>query len=623
MRRLSLIGLLIMLLTLSAAGPSSSATASAPSFRGILHRIFKHACDTPLPGRAGCLAIAVTNPDGSTPAPTSPLVRPSAVSPSAVRPAATPAGFGPADLQSAYNVASAAASSGGSKTVAIVDAYDDPYAASDLATYRSTYGLPPCGAGCFTQVDQAGGTNYPAPDVGWSQEISLDLDMVSAVCPNCKILLVEAYSPSYVDLGTAVNQAAALGATEISNSYGGGESGAENSFSSSYFNHPGVDITASSGDNGYGVEFPAASQYVTAVGGTTLSRIGNARGWTESAWSGAGSGCSSYVPKPSWQVDAGCPRRMVADVSAVADPRTPVAVYDSYGTRGWMQFGGTSVASPVVASIYALAGGRSPGSSFGSYAYANPQQYSDVVGGSNGSCGGSYQCTAMVGYDGPTGIGTPNGVGPPTPPPPPTPPVNTRAPSVSGTLAAGQTLTADPGSWTASPTSYVYDWKRCTSNTVASCASTGAGGSTYALSSADVGVFITVSVTASNGATSLPATAPVVGPVSAAPPASFSLSASPTSQSVTRGNSASYTITVNRQNGFAGSVAFSATGLPSGVTASFSPTSSTTQTTLTLKSARTSPTGAHPIKVVGTSSGFPPASVSVNLTLNGCFIFCF
>ena len=274
-----------------------------------------------------------------------------------------PPGYGPSDLQNAYNLASAVAAGNGSgKTVAIVDAYHDPNAEADLGVYRQTYGLTPCTTqnGCFRQVNQNGSSSsYPSTDGGWSQEISLDLDMVSAVCPSCHILLVEANSSYMSDLGKAVNTAASLGASAISNSYGGGEYSGETLDESSYFNHPGINVTVSSGDNGYDVEFPAASQYVTAVGGTSLTKTTtNTRGWAEVAWSGAGSGCSAYEPKPAWQsTPAGCSRRVVADVSADADPNTGVAVYDSLsyqGYSGWMVFGGTSVASPVVASVDAL-----------------------------------------------------------------------------------------------------------------------------------------------------------------------------------------------------------------------------------------------------------------------------
>ena len=325
----------------------------------------------------------------------------------------SPADYNPADLQSAYHLPSSTAGSG--QTVAIVDAYDDPNAASDLSVYRSQFGLSGCTTanGCFKKVDQNGGTHYPRANGGWAQEISLDLDMVSAICPNCHILLVEASSSSLTNLGTAVNRAAAMGANEISNSYGGSESSSDSSYDSTYFNHPGIAITVSSGDSGYGVQYPAASQYVTAVGGTTLNRASNARGWSETAWSGAGSGCSAYDPKPSWQTDSGCSKRTVADVSAVADPNTGVSVYDSYayqGQSGWLVFGGTSVASPIIASVYALAGNAST-VTYGSYPYSHTSSLNDVTSGSNGSCGGSYLCTAGNGYDGPTGLGTPNGTG--------------------------------------------------------------------------------------------------------------------------------------------------------------------------------------------------------------------
>ncbi|MFN8498563.1 MAG: peptidase S8 [Anaerolineae bacterium] len=325
--------------------------------------------------------------------------------------AAAPSGFGPSDLQAAYRIP---ATISGQPTVAIVDAYDDPKAEADLAVYRSRYGLPACTTanGCFKKVNQTGGTKYPRADGGWAQEISLDLDMVSAVCPNCKILLVEANSSSLTDLGTAVNYAASVpSVVAISNSYGGTEFSSESYYESRYYNHPGKVITVSSGDSGYGVEFPAASRYVTAVGGTSLKRDGSARGWSEQVWNGAGSGCSAYIPKPTWQKDSGCARRSVADVAAVADPATGVAVYDSYafqGYSGWLVFGGTSVSAPIIASVYAVAG-NTASVTYGSYPYSHTGNLFDVTSGSNGSCGNGYLCTGGAGYDGPTGVGTPNG----------------------------------------------------------------------------------------------------------------------------------------------------------------------------------------------------------------------
>ncbi|NJP44273.1 S53 family peptidase [Actinacidiphila epipremni] len=331
-----------------------------------------------------------------------------------ITPDATPSGYGPSDLQSAYALPSSA---GAGQTVAIVDAQDDPNAEKDLGTYRSQYGLPACTTanGCFKKVNQTGGTSYPTADSGWAGEISLDLDMVSAVCPQCHILLVEATSASMANLGTAVNTAVSLGAKYVSNSYGGGESSSDTSYDSSYFNHPGVAITVSSGDEGYGAEYPAASKYVTAVGGTALNRAsGTSRGWTESVWNtssseGTGSGCSAYDAKPTWQTDTGCSKRTIADVSAVADPATGLAVYDSYQASGWQVYGGTSASSPIIASVYALAGTPASGTTPASYPYAHTSALNDVTSGSNGSCSGSYLCTAKPGYDGPTGLGTPNG----------------------------------------------------------------------------------------------------------------------------------------------------------------------------------------------------------------------
>ncbi|GAC1652149.1 MAG: hypothetical protein NVS4B3_13950 [Gemmatimonadaceae bacterium] len=348
-------------------------------------------CPSAAPGEARCHSLVRVDNSGQPLATTSPT------------------GYVPADLQAAYVLPSGTAGSG--QTIAIVDAYDDPNAESDLAVYRSQFGLPPCTTsnGCFRKIDQNGGTKYPRGNGGWGQEISLDLDMASAICPNCHILLVEASSNSFADLATAVDQAAKQGANVISNSYGGGEYANEVN-DQSHYNHPGTAITVSSGDNGYGVQFPAASQYVTAVGGTSLTRDVSTRGWGETAWSGAGSGCSAYVSKPSWQTDPGCSRRTVADVSAVADPNTGVAVYDTYrqsGGGGWLVFGGTSVAAPIIGSVYALAGNANS-VTYGSYPYSHTGSLFDIVSGSNGTCG-TYLCNAQVGFDGPTGNGTPNG----------------------------------------------------------------------------------------------------------------------------------------------------------------------------------------------------------------------
>lgn len=330
-------------------------------------------------------------------------------------------GYAPKDLRDAYGLGSSATGSG--QTIAIVDAFDDPNAEADLQTYRSTYGIPPCTAanGCFRKVDQTGGSSYPAPDAGWAGEISLDLDMVSAICPNCHILLLEAKSNSQGAFATAENEAVALGATEVSNSFGARAPSEAPQFASAY-DHPGIPITAAGGDRGYGVSTPAANPHVIAVGGTSLVPASNSRHWNETTWYGTrggevwatGSGCSAEA-KPGWQIDSGCPFRTANDVAAVADLNTPVSMYDSYATtHPWQLAGGTSVAAPIIAGAMALASPYTK-SFDGAQAlyletYANGgQALDDVVSGSNGACG-SYLCEAGVGYDGPTGLGTVYGI---------------------------------------------------------------------------------------------------------------------------------------------------------------------------------------------------------------------
>ncbi|MGN6189451.1 MAG: S53 family peptidase [Conexibacter sp.] len=330
-----------------------------------------------------------------------------------------PAGYGPAQFRTAYNLPSGAPSA---QTIAIVDAYDSPTVASDLNAYSSAYGLPQCTTAnpCFKKVNQNGvAGSYPRKDAGWALEIALDVEIAHAVCPNCKILLVEASSNSLSNLAAAVSTAARLGATQISNSYGGSEYSSEGTVTA--YNHPGIAITASSGDNGYGSSFPAADPHVVAVGGTTLT-LGAGDAWAgESVWSGAGSGCSSYLSAQAWQTSlsswslTGCgTKRGIADVAADADPATGAAVYDTttyQGRSGWFKVGGTSLSSPLIAGVYALAGNAASASYPASLAYANPAALHDVTTGSNGSCGGKTICAGAAGYDGPTGLGTPNGVG--------------------------------------------------------------------------------------------------------------------------------------------------------------------------------------------------------------------
>jgi subtilase family serine protease len=330
-------------------------------------------------------------------------------------------GYGPSALRSAYKLPSA--TSGAGQTVAVVDAYNDPKAVANLATYRKAWGEPACDttteAGCLSVVNQNGQAS-PLPknagSTGWATEESLDVDMVSAICPNCRIILVEANTPSQLNLGTGVNSAVTLGAGYVSNSYGGKQSTSDPSNDTKYYQHPGTVITAAAGDNGYGVIYPAASQYVTSVGGTSLYHFSSGhRAWTEYAWDGTGSGCAKYEAKPSWQTDKGCTRRTDNDVAAVADPFTGVAVYDTYDGFGWTEVGGTSASSPIIASVYALAGPPAAGTYPASYPYAHTGDLYDITTGINGSCTKTYLCEARKGYDGPTGWGTPDGTGAFTP----------------------------------------------------------------------------------------------------------------------------------------------------------------------------------------------------------------
>jgi len=376
-------------ITLLASVGATVGTADAASSTSYSKRVCAHAAT----GYAACDAHVRTNGN--------------------LKPLATtgPTGYSVTQLRTAYGITSRGSAS---TTIAIVDAYANPNAAGDLATYRSNMGITEPLA--LTQVNQTGGSiSTVKGDVGWGQEEMLDLEMASAMCPACAILYVGANSASFNDLATAVNTAAARsGVKVISNSYGGPEFSTETSLQAAY-NHPGIAITASSGDSGYGAQAPAAFNTLTAVGGTNLKLNTNGTRASETVWSGAGSGCSSYISKPSWQHDTACTKRTISDVAAVADPATGVSVYDSYGSTGganWYVFGGTSVAAPLIGGIYAL------GSTAGvpaQLAYTNAGSLFDVRSGSNGRCtrgkntAGQYLCTGVTGYDGPTGNGTPFG----------------------------------------------------------------------------------------------------------------------------------------------------------------------------------------------------------------------
>ncbi|MHB8241423.1 MAG: S53 family peptidase, partial [Solirubrobacteraceae bacterium] len=452
------------------------------------------ACSAPTPGHAACMALQLVPQTAEAQAHTHPL----AVATQAAHPASSASegvfGLTPGDLHTAYQLPDTAI---GEQKIALVDAYNDPTAESDLKAYDYQLGLPQCTTanGCFKKVNQKGETTkLPFPRTtaeleaaagseraeeaeGWGGEISLDIETAHAVCESCKILLVEANSPSYENLESAEATAESLGATEISNSWGGPELGeTPSSETKSAFNHPGTVITASTGDDGYlewaakqpsgYAEFPSTSPHVVAVGGTRLLLNSSGHTWKgESVWNdegikggvkegygAGGGGCSTIFEAQPWQTgvadwsEVGCgAKRAAADVSADADPYTGVAVY--YTSREceseyqgevvhWCTYGGTSLASPIIAATYALAGGANGVSYPARTPYENvtahPSSLHDVVSGSNGECAKPFNngtgvsgctnseegancsqkaiCLARSGFDGPSGVGTPHGL---------------------------------------------------------------------------------------------------------------------------------------------------------------------------------------------------------------------
>lgn len=339
-------------------------------------------------GQMACHAWVVTGSNGKMVTSNTPL----------------PAAFTPADVQDAYNLKGLKSKGA---TVAVIDAFGYSTLEADLKVFRKTYGLPPCTvkSGCLTITNQHGRPHLPPEDSGWALEQALDVDAVSAACPDCKILVVQSRRPTGGSLGRAVNTAADWkGVVAISNSYGGGDRS-----NRSYYEHEDVAITASTGDSGFqGGQFPASSTSVIAVGGTSIVKDGSQRGYNETVWSGAGSGCSKRNPAPKYQkgVDTSCKTDATSDVSAAANPgQGGLSVY-FHGS--FTQVGGTSESSPIIAAVFALSG-KTDGMP-GQYLYAKPKELYDITSGSNGSCGPPL-CTAGKGWDGPTGLGTPNGVG--------------------------------------------------------------------------------------------------------------------------------------------------------------------------------------------------------------------
>lgn len=325
----------------------------------------------------------------------------------------TPGGWGPSNFQAYYNLPSGTKGSG--QVVAIVDAYDNTHVATDLAAYRTEFNL---GTANFTKYNQKGQqSNYPQNNTSWGVEIDLDVEMVSAVCPSCTIDLVEANSNYTNDLFAAEKEAVKLGATIVSNSWGGGATGK----TGGAFNAPGVLYLASAGDSAYGMQDPADFNTVLSVGGTILQQ-NNSGVYDEIVWPDSGGGCS-VVKKPSWQKDPDCSKRTGNDLSAVA---FWAAEYDTDSQAGWITVRGTSVASPLLAGMFALAGNAGSESGGKNVWLLNAKEHAKDfhtnITGTILNCPSNYVSTyicnaglsgsgAYQTYSGPTGWGTPNGIG--------------------------------------------------------------------------------------------------------------------------------------------------------------------------------------------------------------------
>jgi subtilase family serine protease len=392
----------IALSVVSLVGAMSITQAGATA--GVVHS--KRVCGISYSSKvAQCFARVVTDAKG----------RPLHASPNV-------SGYGPSQFHTGYNLPTSVI---GKHTIAIVDAFNQPNILSDLNVYNAQFGLPAMKkcklakqTNCLAILNQNGQTSpLPRNDSGWGLEISLDVEIARAICQNCRINLYEANTNSFANLETAVNTAAATRrVVAISNSYGA--FGSDCSTQSAY-NHPRKAVTVSTGDKGFGIACPANQNTVVAVGGTHLNLNGSGGYVSESAWGGGGSACSTVINAMSFQTTAtnwaaiGCgTKRGMADVSADADPATGAAVFDSFGAGGWNVVGGTSLSSPLIAGVYALANNVANWNYPAQSAYASPGSLHDVTTGSNGSCGGHpLQCNAGAGYDLPTGIGTPNGLG--------------------------------------------------------------------------------------------------------------------------------------------------------------------------------------------------------------------
>jgi subtilase family serine protease len=515
----------VALLSVAALAPAAATAASAASPPSPALYRAQRLCEARRPGEASCegirlLAKSLTSADLRSDAARQTRETAVGASPAVTNKTPPGGGLGPEELHLAYALPDQTFT-GTTQTIAVIDAYNDPTAEADLGVYDKYYGLPACtkGNGCFNKVNQSGKASpLPSSNGEWAVEESLDVDMAHAICQSCHVLLVEANNEEFEPLGTAVDTAVRMGAAEISNSYAGVEESYVTSANAAY-DHPGVVITASSGDCGYRDEacgggasnFPAGSPDVIAVGGTALS--GSGESWTSTVWEDGGSDCATVFTAQLWQQDVahfsetGCgTARASADVAADADPWTGVEVYDSTPAgngdpTGWIILGGTSASSPIVASEFGLAGGAHGVEYPAATLYSNignATDLTDVVSGHNGSCTKTI-CKAASGYDGPTGVGSPHGLGAFATA---GSPVESALPTLSGTAEQGQALGVSHGTWTNSPTSYAEQWLECSSSGTSCAEIKGATGSSYTLLAGNVGKTIRVQEIATNGTAS-------------------------------------------------------------------------------------------------------------------------
>jgi subtilase family serine protease len=545
-------------------------------------------------------AYAASSPVPRSTAPAQPVNDWSAQTTFHVRRAQTtgPTGLSPTQIRAAYNLPS----TGGTGTIAIIDAYDDPTVQNDLSVFSQQFRLPAVNSTNFEKHMMA---SRIGTDSGWALEISLDVQWAHAIAPDAKILLVEARSNSLTDLLAAVDYARTRSdVVAISMSWGGSEFSSESYYDSYFTSNYGATFFASSGDSGAGVIWPSVSPNVVAVGGTTLTFSGGSFA-SETAWSGSGGGLSKYEAEPSYQTTYGVPgangKRAVPDVSYDADPSSGVSVYDSTpyaGGTGWWQVGGTSAGAPQWAAIQALRLSVSNNNLYQDALASYASYFRDITSGSNGY-------SAKIGYDLVTGLGSPltTNYAPVT-----TPDFSVSASPSTQTVVQGSsanysiTVTSS-NNFTGGVTLSINGLPTGGSAAFSDNPTTGLSSLIITTSNSTPAGTYSLTITGTDLSGTLVRTTSVTLVVTLPAPPGFTLSASPASQTIRRGSSTTYTITITRTGGFSGSVTLSVSGLPSQTTATFSPNPTSGSSTLRIAtSSRTAP-GTYKLTITGVSSG--------------------